>query len=151
MRNVDFSRKLLALGFTGVVLALAGASCPKPCPEGTTCDPVQNLVICPPGSEKGVPCEYLRLNMAIAPTPVGQRNRMGVLAGQLDGYPNGRRLEDDVVDISLQVSAGVLIQGFNMAPNNQLGDTVTLNDEAFLTTFPYVSPPHDGVDRGHNP
>lgn len=121
-------------------------------PAAPRADFVQVFLTGVPGlNEKGVPCEYLRLNMAIAPTPVGQRDRMGVLAGQLDGYPNGRRLEDDVVDISLQVSAGVLLQGFNMAPNNQLGDTVTQNDEPFLTTFPYVAPPHNGVDRGHNP
>lgn len=102
-------------------------------------------------NEKGVACEYLRLNMAIAPTPVGQRSRLGVLANQLDGFPNGRRLEDDVVDIALRVSAGVLVSGFNMSPNNELGDTVIQNDEAFLATFPYVAPPHDGVTRGHNP
>lgn len=112
-------------------------------------DFVQVFLTGVPGlNEKGVPCEYLRLNMAIAPTPFGQRSRMGVLAGQNDGYPNGRRLEDDVVDISLQVSAGVLA-GANMAPNNQLGDTVTANDKPFLTSFPYVAPPHDGVTRVH--
>lgn len=115
-------------------------------------DFVQVFLTGVPGlNEKGVPCEYLRLNMAIAPTPVGQRNRLGVLAGQLDGFPNGRRLEDDVVDIALRVSAGVLVQGFDMSPNNELGDTVISNDEPFLTTFPYVAPPHDGVTRGHNP
>jgi len=72
------------------------------------------------------------------------------LRGDLDGYPNGRRLEDDVVDISLRVVAGVLNDpSFDVSPNNVLGDTVTENDLPFLSTFPYVAPPHDGVTRQH--
>src|SRR5207248_5104072 len=51
--------------------------------------------------------DEIRLNLSIAPTaPVGQGNRLGVLGGDLAGYPNGRRLEDDVVDISERVAGG---------------------------------------------
>jgi hypothetical protein len=101
---------------------------------------------------KGTPCEYLRLNMA---TPVSASpNRMGLLAGQTDGFPNGRRLGDDVVDIALQVVAGHLVGGiYSCAPignsPRSLGDTVCGNDKAFLTTFPYLASPHDGVTRVH--
>ena len=95
-------------------------------------------------TEKGVPCEYLRLNMAVPPS--ANPNRLGVLAGQLDGFPNGRRLGDDVVDIALRVVAGVLDPKFNVSPNNQLGDTVVKNDKPFLTSFPYLAPPQDGVN-----
>src|SRR3989454_1224225 len=54
--------------------------------------------------------DEIRLNLAIAPTaPVGKGNRLGVLGGDLAGYPNGRRLEDDVIDISERAVGGVLI------------------------------------------
>lgn len=94
-------------------------------------------------TEKGVPCEYLRLNMAVPPS--AEPNRLGLLAGQQDGFPNGRRLGDDVVDIALRVVAGALDPKFNVAPNNQLGDTVVKNDKPFLASFPYLAPPTDGV------
>jgi Domain of unknown function (DUF4331) len=95
-------------------------------------------------TEKGVPCEYLRLNMTVPPSP--QPNRLGLLAGQNDGFPNGRRLGDDVVDIALRVVAGVLDKKFNVSPNNELGDTVVKNDNPFLASFPYLAPPQDGVN-----
>src|SRR5262249_31189998 len=52
------------------------------------------------------PSEQLRLNMSIKPSD--NPNRLGVLKGDLAGYPNGRRLADDVVDITLQAAEGVL-------------------------------------------
>jgi hypothetical protein len=55
------------------------------------------------------PSEMLRLNLS---TPVtGQPNRLGVIGGDLQGFPNGRRLTDDVVDISLQAVAGAAQTG----------------------------------------
>jgi hypothetical protein len=98
-------------------------------------------------NEKGVPCEYLRLNMAVPPS--AKPDRLAVLAGQNDGFPNGRRLGDDVVDIALRVVAGALDPKFNVAPNNQLGDTVVANDRPFLPAFPYLAPPTDGVNAGN--
>lgn len=99
------------------------------------------------------PAEYMRLNTAVPATAVGSENRLGVIAGDLAGYPNGRRVGDDVVDISLRVAAGVLLPGnacaggtvsCNSAPNNQLGDGVNQNDRPFRTTFPYLASPVDG-------
>ena len=78
--------------------------------------------------------------------PASSPNRMGVLAGDKAGFPNGRRLADDVVDIELQVVAGVLVTGFNVNPNNQLTDGVDANDKPFLSTFPYVALPNSGYD-----
>ena len=52
------------------------------------------------------PAEMIRLNTSIAPTPYAQQNRLGLLAGQNDGFPNGRRLIDDVTDIELRALAG---------------------------------------------
>ena len=99
------------------------------------------------------PAEYIRLNTAIPPTAPGSGNRLGVIAGDLGGYPNGRRPGDDVVDITLRVAAGVLLPGnacaggttsCNQAPNNQLGDGVNENDKAYRMTFPYLASPYDG-------
>ena len=94
------------------------------------------------------PGEMLRLNMTIPPSATP--NRFGVLAGDLAGFPNGRRLADDVVDIELRVVAGVLVNGFNVAPNNQLGDGVDANDMPFLPYFPYVAPPQNPRNHLHH-
>ncbi|MGH7358263.1 MAG: DUF4331 domain-containing protein, partial [Candidatus Rokuibacteriota bacterium] len=95
--------------------------------------------------------DLLRLNTGIPPSaPVGGGNRLGVLAGDFAGFPNGRRLEDDVTDIELRAlmcgygpTVGPLIESFgfcagnaNRSPNNQLGDGVDTNDRPFHTTFP---------------
>jgi hypothetical protein len=95
--------------------------------------------------------DLLRLNTSIAPSaPVGAGNRLGVLAGDFAGYPNGRRLEDDIVDIDLRAFAqgyGAVLQGLglpNKSPNNLLGDGVDGNDKPLLTHFPYVAAPHQG-------
>jgi hypothetical protein len=91
-----------------------------------------------------VPAEMLRVNLA---TPVtANPNRLGALAGDNQGFPNGRRLTDDVVDIELQVVAGVLVPGFNKAPNNALTQGVPGNDVPFLSSFPYLASPHNGYD-----
>jgi len=94
------------------------------------------------------PGEMLRLNMSIPPAK--KPNRLGVLAGDVAGFPNGRRLADDVVDIELRVVAGVLVPGFDVAPNNQVGDGVDANDKPFLPYFPYVAPPQDPRDHEHH-
>jgi len=102
--------------------------------------------------------DLLRLNMAIAPThPLGQGDRLGVLNGDLAGFPNGRRLEDDIVDIELRAFAegyGSFLHGLlglpNRSPNNTLGDGVDKNDMPFLSAFPYVGTPHQGYEHTHH-
>ena len=110
--------------------------------------------------------DLLRLNTDIKPGVNGacpggtpspaQPDRLAVLNNpvpDLCGYPNGRRLEDDVIDIDLRVFA----QGYgaflhtafglpNKTPNNVLGDGVDTNDVAFSHTFPYVASPHQGYE-----
>jgi hypothetical protein len=97
--------------------------------------------------------EMIRLNTSIAPTPLGQRDRLGLLATppQLDGFPNGRRLEDDVVDIELRALAGATPLGDcdGVSPNKDLSDGVDGNDLPFLTEFPYMPTPHQGYDHEH--
>lgn len=91
----------------------------------------------------GVPSEMLRINMGTPVSPT--EDPRGVLGGDLAGFPNGRRLGDDVTDVALQVLMGELIDGdFDDFPT--LGDGVGGNDVPFLTTFPYVALPHRGSD-----
>ncbi|MGQ0744329.1 MAG: DUF4331 domain-containing protein [Acidimicrobiales bacterium] len=93
-----------------------------------------------------VPAELMRLNMAIAPS--ANPNRLGVLAKDLAGFPNGRRLIDDVVDIELQAVAGAVQTG-TLVPALAAGDAVDQNDLAFGQSFPYVALPHfAAVNRG---
>ena len=93
------------------------------------------------------PAELLRLNMGVAPS--ASPNRLGLLAGQADGFPNGRRLGDDVVDIELRALAGgtPFTPSFNVSPNNALTDGVDANDKPFLRTFPYVPSPTPGYEQ----
>ncbi|OAR22097.1 hypothetical protein A8W25_27935 [Streptomyces sp. ERV7] len=83
------------------------------------------------------PAEMIRLNTAIPPS--SSPKRLGVLDGDTAGYPNGRRLADDVVDISLQVVEGELT-----GAKNDLGDAVNANDAEFGKSFPYVALPASG-------
>jgi hypothetical protein len=98
--------------------------------------------------------DLLRINTGVPPSaPVGSGKRLGVLDGDLAGFPNGRRLEDDIVDIDLRAFAqgyGTFLNGLlglpNKSPNNALGDGVDTNDKPFLTHFPYVATPHQGYE-----
>ena len=85
----------------------------------------------------GTPSELLRLNTSIAPS--ASPKRLGVLDNDTAGFPNGRRLTDDVVDIGLQALMGELV-----GTPNDLGDGVDANDVAFSAAFPYLALPHSG-------
>ena len=94
--------------------------------------------------------EQLRLNMAIPPST--SPHRMGVLAGDTAGFPNGRRPVDDVTDIAIQAVAGVVFPLFdaNYTPDllaGQLGDGVDRNELPFMNRFPYLASPHQGFDQ----
>jgi hypothetical protein len=91
-----------------------------------------------------VPSEMLRLNVGIP--PASSPHPLGVLAGDAAGFPNGRRVGDDVTDIALRAVAGAtpLTPSFNTGINAQLGDGVTGNDVPYLTVFPYLGLPQPG-------
>jgi Domain of unknown function (DUF4331) len=112
-------------------------------PETDRTDIVQALLTGIPGlteiAPKAPPTDTLKINLGSA--PAASPNRFGVLAGDTQGFPNGRRLTDDVTDIELRVVGGFL-KG-NKLP---LGDGVDSNDVAFRDTFPYVAAPHSGFD-----
>lgn len=88
--------------------------------------------------------EMLRINLNIPPTPTTQVNRLGVLGGDLAGWPNGRRLGDDVIDIAEQAVAGALKGN---ATASALGDGVDSGDRPELGFFPYENDPFSGFDN----
>jgi len=91
-----------------------------------------------------VASEMLRLNMAIPPCSSGC-STLGVIDGDIAGFPNGRRLDDDVIDVSLRVVLGVLLPD-HQAIADTIGDGVDANDVPFEGSFPYVAEPHSGSD-----
>ncbi|MEO5885528.1 MAG: DUF4331 domain-containing protein [Candidatus Limnocylindrales bacterium] len=114
--------------------------------------------------------DLLRLNTGLKPQPNGAcyhpslakpvgtaPSRLGVLDGDLCGFPNGRRLADDVTDIEIRAIAEgygtFLATNFglpNKTPNNMLGDGVDTNDTTFMTSFPFVASPFDGYAHPHD-
>lgn len=97
------------------------------------------------------PAELLRLNTSTTPTPFADQDRLGFLAGQNDGFPNGRRLGDDVIDIALRAVAGgtPFTPDFDNSPNNALADGVDSNEAPFLLTFPYQATPWQGYGENN--
>jgi hypothetical protein len=100
-------------------------------------------------SKSGVFADMLRLNVAVP--PASSPNPLGFLGGDLAGYPNGRRLADDVTNISLRAVAGAtypLVQK-SYKPDGAVAaieQGITPLSTRTQATFPYVSTPHDGFD-----
>ena len=103
--------------------------------------------------------EMLRLNTSIAATPVATQKSLGVLAGDNAGYPNGRRLTDDVVDISLRAVMGAVCVATGTGDALKVGckpgdapsgsipfvDGVRFQASDFQSTFPYLNTPIAGT------
>jgi Domain of unknown function (DUF4331) len=102
------------------------------------------------GTPAGPVADLLRLNTGVPPTPYAQRSRLGLIAGDPAGFPNGRRLTDDVVDIASRVvGGGILNSKFNVFPNNAIGDGVAATDVPPQEVFPYVHFAYSGRDSRH--
>ena len=101
---------------------------------------------CGPG-DVGPIVDLLRLNTGIPATPVGSQLRLGFIAGDSAGYPNGRRPVDDVFDISARAVAGILVDPVTYG--TRLGDGVQTKTEGLNTSFPYVMPANNGRDSAH--
>jgi hypothetical protein len=86
------------------------------------------------------PADELRINLAVPVTPADKASRLGVLGGDNQGFPNGRRLDDDVVDISEQA-----VGGFLVGKKLPLGDGVNRGDTTAMNAFPYVADPLSGA------
>jgi hypothetical protein len=96
-------------------------------------------------NQNGSAAEMLRLNTSLPAVAKGAQNRLGVIGGDLAGFPNGRRPGDDVVDIELRVAMGVLLSATD-APSGNLPytDGAFLDDSFFDATFPYLRTPLAG-------
>jgi hypothetical protein len=97
------------------------------------------------------PADMLRLNMAIPPSP--QPNILGLIGGDAAGFPNGRRVTDDVVTIEIRCVAGVSYPLVNKTytPDKAAaavtdGLTNASNPVPPLSSFPYLGTPNDGFD-----
>lgn len=98
----------------------------------------------------GTQADLLRLNVAVPPSAAPSAN--GILGGDLAGFPNGRRVFDDVVTIELRAVAGVTIPLVDpsFVPDGAAGlindGTQVLNDVSYLDVFPYLDHPVSGYD-----
>ena len=98
-------------------------------------------------SNKGVFADMLRLNVAVPPAKTP--NPLGVVGGDLAGFPNGRRVTDDVTNIELKALAGATIPLVNKSfvPDAAVGDVeqgITPLATRTQATFPYAATPHGG-------
>jgi hypothetical protein len=96
------------------------------------------------------PADMLRLNVAIPPT-TSSPNALGVVGGDLAGYPNGRRVFDDVVSIELKAVAGATIPLVDPSYTvdgavGAVSSYLTPGADRYQSTFPYLGTPHDGFD-----
>lgn len=118
-------------------------------PAGDRTDILQVFLTGLPGLNQPpnvVPSEQLRLNVAIPVTPKASSSSLGALAADVGGFPNGRRITDDVIDIELRVVAGILVDS-TVSPNNSLGDGVDFPARVneLTSTFPYLVTPYSGL------
>ena len=138
-----------------VINALTGGVVAIPAPPRTDLLPVVQYA--PPIAAAGTPAgpiaDLLRLNVGVPATPPATASRLGVLGGDSAGFPNGRRLGDDVTDIALRLVVGGVLAppfaGFNAAIGGRLGDGVNVNDVPYRTTFPYVADCPSGRNHRH--
>jgi len=95
------------------------------------------------------PADMLRLNVAIPPS--GSPNALGVVGGDLAGFPNGRRVFDDVVSIELKAVAGATIPLVDSSYTvdgavGAVSSYLSPGADRYQSTFPYLGTPHDGFD-----
>lgn len=96
-----------------------------------------------------VESDMLRLNVAIKPT--AKPNNLGLVAGDAQGFPNGRRIDDDVVTIELRAIAGLTLPLVDpsFTPDgaaSAIEDGTTNTNAKATNTFPYLGLPGSGYD-----
>ena len=94
-----------------------------------------------------IPSDMLRLNMAIPPT--AKPNAAGLVAGDPAGYPNGRRVFDDVFTIEVRAIAGLTLPLVDKSftadgAASKVSDNLTPASDRYISTFPYLGTPRDG-------
>jgi Domain of unknown function (DUF4331) len=98
--------------------------------------------------------DMLRLNVAVPPKAPGEAgySPLGVLGGDVGGYPNGRRIQDDVVTIALRAVAGATLPLVDKtytvdAVVKDVSDGASFETSNYQAVFPYLGDPHDGYDN----
>jgi hypothetical protein len=154
-------QKLLPILYPGVFPNLAGYSKPRADLVAILLTGIPSGIV--PGFQNftgSVQADYLRLNMAIPPNT--SPNRLGLIAGDAAGFPNGRRVGDDVIDIEVRAIAGVTLPLVDpsFSPDGAaalVGDGVDSNPTQppntgpFLSAFPYLPHPVPGYEHSHDP
>jgi hypothetical protein len=131
------------------ILATLGLPVP-PAPRTDLLPLVQYMApICPgcTATHAGPIADLLRLNTGIPPTPINTAKRLGFIAGDSAGFPNGRRLTDDVFDIAVRALEGILVNSTTYG--TPLGDGVNVSSSAIGVTFPFVGPAYNGRNSVH--
>jgi hypothetical protein len=131
------------------ILSTLGVPVP-PAPRTDLLPLVQYMApICPgcPASGAGPVADLLRLNTGIPPTSTASQKRLGFIAGDKAGWPNGRRLADDVFDIAVRALEGVLANSTKY--NLPLGDGVNISSSSLGVTFPFEGPAYNGRNSVH--
>jgi len=98
--------------------------------------------------------DMLRLNTSIAPTPADKQSIYGLVGGDAGGFPNGRRVTDDVVAIELRAIAGAVYKLVDKtftpdAAADKLTDGLTPASVSapLLGQFPYLGVPYSGFNN----
>jgi hypothetical protein len=131
------------------ILATLGVPVP-PAPRIDLLPLVQYMAPICPGcktADAGPIADLLRLNTGIPPTSIPSQKRLGFLAGDLAGWPNGRRPADDVFDIALRALAGILVDAKKYG--TPLGDGVNVSSSSLQAVFPILGPAYSGRDSVH--
>jgi hypothetical protein len=153
----QFASFFLDPALARVVNALTGGAVAIPALPRLDLLPV--VTYAPPIAATGTPtgpiADLLRLNTGIPPTPPGStlRSRLGLLGNDPAGFPNGRRVFDDVTDVALRLVVGGVLAapfpGFDPNVGGRLGDGVNVNDTTYRTQFPYLGSAPSGRNRRH--
>jgi hypothetical protein len=153
----QFAKFFLDPALARVLNALTNGVVAIPTPPRLDLLPVVQYLppIAAPGTTAGPIADLLRLNTGVPATPPGSTklSRLGLLGGDPAGFPNGRRVFDDVTDIALRLVVGGVLAapfpGFNPDINGRLGDGVNVNDAPYRNDFPYLADAPSGRDRRH--
>ena len=137
------------------LLADIFASIGIPVPSGDRTDLLPLVQYMPPicpgcgPNDRGAIADLLRLNTGIPPTVPANQKRLGVLAGDFAGFPNGRRPVDDVTDIASRVVAGILVDPVKFG--TRIGDGVNTDGDnlGFRNSFPFIRAALNGRDSHH--
>ncbi|HNA29736.1 MAG TPA: DUF4331 domain-containing protein [Thiobacillaceae bacterium] len=153
--DAQFTGFFLDPALPRVINALTGGAVAIPAPPRLDLLPLVTYAapIAAAGTPAGPVADLLRLNTGVAPTDPAQASRLGLLGGDPAGFPNGRRVFDDVTDIALRVAVGGVLaapfEGYNPDINGRLGDGVNVNDQPYRLGFPYLADAPSGRDRRH--